>query len=479
MLRTFWGTIASLETGKNHAPDMERTRLTRLTGPQGWITSLALVAGVSLWMGVPVQARSNLSISPRWVPTTDTFDATPATPAPASTNPAPAGGTPATTPPEDAHDRHHAKKHTPDPPLPDGVSAEEAKLGKEGAKEVEQQLNIVKDPADLAKIQSMVNLLEKSTPYPNLPYKVAIVSQKKKGPEPDINAFSLPGGYIYVTKDLLDSIQSDDELASVLGHEMGHVVHHHELKQMKAQSHDTMMSMMAVLVSLIASGGRPGEGTADVAMMGPQIVQALHSGHSIVDESEADMSGIDYVYNTHKYNPVGMLSFMERLSLDERRHPQIELGYLQDHPSSSHRVKDIEARLKSLQVPINLRLVSHVLTASTLSDLVGQGVTLRVQGLNKPTILFHFSNEAEGMSVAARALAAVKAINDCVDRGEEMGELTLRPESSGVAVLWGTTVLFTVTEQEAARSHSTAESLAQDAVHHLQEAIWADSVARS
>ncbi|MDQ2733211.1 MAG: M48 family metalloprotease, partial [Armatimonadota bacterium] len=445
------GAKASLIWCKKHSAVTPFTRLNRLHPSTGWIATLALAAGCGLFSGGPAGASSRLAISPHNVPSIDTFDVTPAPPAPGGTTPA--NGTPASAPSEDGHGHHRGKKQTPPEPLPDGVSAEEAKLGKEGAKEVEQQLDIVKDPVGLAKIQSIVNTLEKSTPYPNLPYKVAIVAPKKKGPEPDINAFSLPGGYIYVTKDLLDSIQSDDELAAVLGHEMGHVVHHHEIKQMKAMSKDTLYSMIAILASLVASGGRPGEGTADVAMMGPQIVQALHSGHSMMDETEADMSGIDYVYNSHKYNPVGMLSFMERLAQDEHHHPQVELGYLQDHPLSSHRVSDIEARLKSLQVPINLRSVSHVLTASTLNDLVGQGVTLRVQGLNKPTVLFHFSSEADGMSVEARAQAAVKAINDCVDRGVEMGELSTRSESSGTSVLWGTTTLFTVTEQEGARSY--------------------------
>src|SRR5207247_1497435 len=70
----------------------------------------------------------------------------------------------------------------------------------------------------------------------------------------DVNAYSLPGGFVYVNKGLLDYIHSDDELAGVLGHEIAHAAHHHMMKLLKEQSKMQPFLPLAILAMVLAGG---------------------------------------------------------------------------------------------------------------------------------------------------------------------------------------------------------------------------------
>ena len=362
--------------------------------------------------------------------------------------------------------------------LPPAVSPEEAKIGKAAVKEVEQEYIVIRDPALTAKLQGIVDVLVKATPYPDLHFTVTVVTSRHPGPEPEINAFSIPGGYIYVTRDLLGYVQSDDELAAVLGHEMAHCVHHHVIKQIKSEKHDQIMSLFAILGALLAERGHPGAGTAYTAMMAPQVVQALQSPHSIEDETQADMSGIDYMYGSGKYNPAGMLSFMESLASEESHHPEIELGYYQDHPSGAHRVDDIRAKLKQLHVSDAIRPVRQVITASAVRGLTDNSAILRIQVHENVTNVITFVDGCASGSAMARARAAASALNNGFDTGREMGLLNDRIDSESAQVLWEGAPIFTVEPADAAATKETVEAAVTAAINRIKNAMMADSMSQ-
>jgi len=101
----------------------------------------------------------------------------------------------------------------------------EQKLGRELSKDIEKKYEVVKDSVQNSLLIEIGNKLAKASDLDDMNYHFKIL--KIKGP----NAFSIPGGYIYVTSDLFDYIQSDDELAGVLAHEIAHLIHNHALKQ--------------------------------------------------------------------------------------------------------------------------------------------------------------------------------------------------------------------------------------------------------
>lgn len=157
--------------------------------------------------------------------------------------------------------------------------------------------------------------------------------------EPDqVNAFAVPGGYIYVFSGLMLFAKDEAELASVLAHEAGHIVARHSANRLGSQ---IGLSMIAS----IALGENPS--------MVHQIVASLATTASMLkfsrdDEREADSLGLKYVVES-EYTPQGMVDFMARL-MAGREEPFLG-AFLSSHPLSSERQASLERELASYGNP--------------------------------------------------------------------------------------------------------------------------------
>ncbi len=239
---------------------------------------------------------------------------------------------------------------------------DEDKMGQEGAQELEKQTKLVTDEAVVGRVQRIGNELAAIANATEIPATYGSPTLKKYDfkfkvlDDKDINALSMPGGYIYVNKGLVDYVQSDDELASVLAHEIAHVSHHHMLALIKEQA-KLGQQMAIALVALLAARASP-ENTSN-ALMGARFIQlAKINGYSREAEEDSDLTGLQYL-NRSKYSPVGMLTFMERLARDEMGRPDIQWGVYQTHPYPAERSRVLEAKLEALKIPINRRAVTR------------------------------------------------------------------------------------------------------------------------
>src|ERR1051326_9325615 len=107
-----------------------------------------------------------------------------------------------------------------------GVSLDqEWQLGNQLAAQVQQQVRLVNDPVALSYVRSVGERIHSVTPLADRPFNFYIVD------DPEVNAFSLPGGHIYINRGLIDKADKADELAAVMAHEISHVVARHALKQ--------------------------------------------------------------------------------------------------------------------------------------------------------------------------------------------------------------------------------------------------------
>ncbi len=157
--------------------------------------------------------------------------------------------------------------------------------------------------------------------------------------DPDtVNAFALPGGQVFITVGLYDKLDTEAQLAGVLGHEIGHVVNRHAAEQMaKGQ----LGKMLALAVGVGASGERGrGQQAAMVAAMVNQMSQ-LHFSRE--DESEADRYGLQYMAQAG-YDPSGMLDVMKILKAVSQGGRQPE--FLATHPLPENRLREIAQILK-------------------------------------------------------------------------------------------------------------------------------------
>lgn len=152
-----------------------------------------------------------------------------------------------------------------------------------------------------------------------------------------INAFALPGGQIFITRALFEKLETESQLAGVLGHEIGHVINRHGAEHM-AKGQLGQMLVTAVAVGASDDRGR-GQMAAMAAMMANQMLQLKYSRG---DELESDDYGLKYMEQAG-YDPTGMLGVMQVLAdaSKDNRQPQ----FLATHPNPEARVEQIKKYL--------------------------------------------------------------------------------------------------------------------------------------
>ena len=210
-----------------------------------------------------------------------------------------------------------------------GVSLEqEWQLGNQLAAQVQQQVHLVNDPVALSYVRSVGERLHAQTPVADRPFNFYIVDDK------EVNAFSLPGGHIYINRGLIDQADKADELAAVMAHEISHVVARHAIKQAEqAQEINTIGSILL--------GNNPGALTQIAAQI---LAGGAMARFSRADEKQADDMGLDLMYRAG-YDAHGMLDFFNKLLAMDRGGSSAVSRFFQDHPGTSDRIADIQGRL--------------------------------------------------------------------------------------------------------------------------------------
>ena len=190
-----------------------------------------------------------------------------------------------------------------------------------------------------------------------------------------LNAFALPGGSIGVHTGLIEASQSESELASVLGHEMGHVIQRH-IARMLAQARQTSMLQLAGLVlGALAARSNPQAAMGAMAM-GAGAQQQMMLSFSRDAEREADRIGIE-ILRESRFDPNGMVAFFGRLQNAGRLYDNNAPAYLLTHPLTTERIADMQARVREQRYvqrvdSIEFRLVRAKLKA--LADTTTDGL---------------------------------------------------------------------------------------------------------
>jgi len=216
-----------------------------------------------------------------------------------------------------------------------GISQQqEVQMGQQYAQQINAQLPIVQDP----ELNRYINVLGDSiaglTSRKDLDWHFFIVDAK------EVNAFAVPGGFVYVNRGLIERADQMDELAGVLGHEIGHVVRRHTVKQMeKAQGANIGVTFACVLTSICNSQAAG----AAINIAGG----AVFARFSRQDEAEADAEGFKNTVRAG-ISPVGMVTMFRKL-LDERnsRPGAVESWFL-THPLEEDRIQAVQSQINTL-----------------------------------------------------------------------------------------------------------------------------------
>lgn len=162
--------------------------------------------------------------------------------------------------------------------------------------------------------------------------------------DPQLNAFALPGGFIAVHSALLLQAQTESELASVLGHEIGHVVQRHIARSIGQQKQDALIPLAAMILAALAS--RQGGDAAMGVFLGGQglaIQRQLNFGREA--EREADRIGFQ-IMGEAGFDTSGMVAFFQQMQNSTRNYSDLVPAWLLTHPLTSERIADIQARIR-------------------------------------------------------------------------------------------------------------------------------------
>ena len=200
----------------------------------------------------------------------------------------------------------------------------EKHFGKVTKQQIEQEYGFVDNPLLTKYVSDMGASLSGVSHRTDIPYEFHVIDTG------EVNAFAAPGGFIFVTRGLLDEISSDDELAAVMGHEVGHVAAHHGAKRIKKLP--ILIAGMNILYN------NTDETTARIGGMVLSLMQ-LH--YSREDEYQADQLGVEYSFNAG-YDPHAMTSFFHKLESQYRTGDLNKLEVsLMSHPKTTSRMMKI------------------------------------------------------------------------------------------------------------------------------------------
>ena len=227
-----------------------------------------------------------------------------------------------------------------------GVSQQqEIEIGQSNVQQINQQLPIVNDPEANRYINVLGDSIAMLTERGDLPWTFYIVNAK------EINAFAVPGGFIYVNRGLIEHTQTLSQLAGVLGHEIGHVVKRHSVKQMEQMNAANIG--VGVGCILAASLCNSGLGSAAIQIGGA----AVFAKFSRDDEKEADDVGIDNVVRAH-IHPKGVPEMFQILLDTRTSNPSLVSNWFASHPTEEDRIRDTQAKVNSIS-PAVLRTLTN------------------------------------------------------------------------------------------------------------------------
>lgn len=209
---------------------------------------------------------------------------------------------------------------------------QEVQIGQQTAAQVNAQLPMLRDPQIDGYVNSLGRSIASRTSRADLDWQFAVVNTDV------INAFALPGGFVYVNRGVLARASNESELAGVLAHEIEHVVQRHSVKQMEqAQQANVGVGLVCILTRVCENQAAQ----AAIQVGG----SAYFAKNSREDEVQADEGGFQNMIRAG-INPRGMLTFFQKLLAEEGSGGSGGVNaWFADHPGTQDRIADIQRML--------------------------------------------------------------------------------------------------------------------------------------
>ena len=222
---------------------------------------------------------------------------------------------------------------------------QEVELGRQAAREVERSVRLYRDPLVRAYIDSMGQALVRVSARSQFRYYFKVVDA------PEVNAFALPGGFIYVNLGLIQAATTESELAGVIGHEIGHVEMHHGAKKISQQYG------VAVFVDIISGDGDPSMRRKIIAQLAGFGGGLGVLSYGRAAERESDAFAVRCMVNAG-VDPEGIARFFETLLKLHKREPKGVEAWFSTHPPTQSRIDFVRSEIAKLPNTAGLKKTS-------------------------------------------------------------------------------------------------------------------------
>lgn len=249
---------------------------------------------------------------------------------------------------------------------------QEIAMGHDYSQVVEAHAKLVTDPVITEYVNRVGQNVVRNSDA-TVPFTIKVIDSD------EINAFSLPGGFLYVNTALITAAQGEAELAGVMAHEIAHVAAHHASRQM---THSQLLNLATI--PLIFVGGGVGVAIKEgVGLVMPLTFTTFSRGF----EREADYLGVEYLYQAG-YDPQAFISFFERMQAVEKEKPNVISKMFSTHPQTADRIHKTQAEIARILPAREAYVIStseFEIVKSRLAGLENPRLT-REQDSGRPTL---------------------------------------------------------------------------------------------
>ncbi len=206
--------------------------------------------------------------------------------------------------------------------------AKERSMGRKLHKKILDKFDLPVDPLMQERVSRIGEKLARAGDRKDIVYRFTVLDNEKDN---CFNAFAAPGGYIYIFDDLAEAVETDDNIAAVLAHEMGHIEAKHAVKRM--QGNVAIAALMLVSAQMKSEKGTRGKAAC--------AITELMGAYSRQDEKQADELSVKYLKDAG-YDPRAAVKVIEKLKALRKKAPRARYSYYRSHPYLSERASYLE-----------------------------------------------------------------------------------------------------------------------------------------
>ncbi|MFC1474512.1 M48 family metalloprotease [bacterium] len=342
----------------------------------------------------------------------------------------------------------------------DVSESKEIRIGEEAAQTLINHYGLVENQAEIQRLEGISDHLIEASGRPELEYHFYIIDTDF------VNAFALPGGYIFLTRGLMDFVDNDDELASVICHELVHVAHRHGVVMYKKSLKNMVMNFIVLALTK----------DPKLLMAGQMYQQSRMDIFGRSAEVEADTFGLKYMLSAG-YNPHSSLRFLENMERESTHHPNLLEDYFDFHPPMDERKKIMKDEYVKLGIEVPVGRKNHISERIVVKESCKSegGCTVSLRGRKKDIMVIGDTGTLGNVYDRARAVSG--SLNDLLDSGVRMFETEKRMTGDEWS-LWARNIMIVkvLPGDVEANSAGGTEELADTWLKNIKMFLWNDFI---